>query len=60
MKNVMRAAALFDEENEKEYLNHIGQIKKENLGLREIINIANKYSATNCDAPSSEEQESHE
>ncbi|XP_058789253.1 FGFR1 oncogene partner 2 homolog isoform X2 [Phymastichus coffea] len=43
MATVMRTAAEIDEENEIKYLETLGRLKKENSGLREILDIANKY-----------------
>lgn len=43
MATVMRTAAIIDEENEMKYAETLGRLKEENSGLREILNMVNKY-----------------
>lgn len=43
MASVMRTAAKLDEEQECNYLEVIGQYKEENLALREMMDVANKF-----------------
>lgn len=43
MAAVMRTAAEIDEESEMKYVETLGRLKEENTGLREILDMANKY-----------------
>lgn len=52
MATVMRTAAEIDEENDMKYIETLGRLKKENSGLREILDIANKYGSPKAETPS--------
>ncbi|OXU23367.1 hypothetical protein TSAR_012474 [Trichomalopsis sarcophagae] len=43
MAAVMRTAAEIEEESEMKYVETLGRLKEENIGLREILDMANKY-----------------
>ena len=43
MATVMRTAAEIDEENDLKFMETLGRLKRENSGLREILDLANKY-----------------
>lgn len=47
MAAVMKTAAALDEENELKEKEAFQSLKEENIVLREIINIANKYGSIN-------------
>ncbi|XP_014214650.1 FGFR1 oncogene partner 2 homolog [Copidosoma floridanum] len=45
MTTVMRTASEIHEQNDLKYIETLGQLKEENNGLREILNVVNKYNA---------------
>ncbi|XP_032668278.1 FGFR1 oncogene partner 2 homolog [Odontomachus brunneus] len=51
MAAVMKTAAALDEENELKEKEAFQSLKEENIVLREIINIANKYGSINKECP---------